>query len=738
MYKKLIRDFKIEYASASYTCLRTPCTLYRALCEGGRIGSLDYGLNLYDIEALPDLPFTVCCHILATDALLSYPKILLRLGEVDAPCTVSVGDTVVLEITDNAPVHYVEIREALSEGDNLLTFSFPPLARKSKISYTLEELSDRGIFGDVELYGYRSTFIEGVKFHQTHENGKVTLHISCKTHEENENVEVVASIVSPSGRMYYCGLHHGEGELLITDPMLWFPHTQGKPNLYRVTLTMYAGGEPDDSLTVSLGLREIALSFGSAMGDGEFALTVSGVRFFVTGAEYCPSSLIVGDDADKCLDALIRSYVKANVNLLFVNENNRHLAHSFYDLCDRYGILVMQDIPSTREASGSEEATGIYIENLKSRLSLIASHPSLALLRSHLTGEDSIREIPEIIATETPDAVYTNVHIPKGQPLNLMDTTTAFATLPAPSSFPSLYSLSRFVPEEEYNPFSATIEARSTTPISETLTRASARYPYAMSMREVVYLTQLSHSDTVREGVEFFRLRRGKAMGVLLEASNDPLGRISSALSDAYGKNKAVVYMLYDFYAPVALLLRRDGYRVNFYLSNETRSEFSGTLVYRLLDGKNKVLKEDVTQVRVGTDSLSLVASSDFSTLAHRREREVFVEATLFVGESELHSATAFFTEPKRFAYQNPAIEKSITQTGAEYVLTLTPHAFAHRVYLEFPDIDATFSRNFFDLTKNVPVRIPFTLKGKQIPVDTLMQKLSVISVYDIGKQKKG
>ena len=46
MYKKLLRDFKIEYAGAQYTCLRTPCTLYRALSEGGRLEPLDYGLNL--------------------------------------------------------------------------------------------------------------------------------------------------------------------------------------------------------------------------------------------------------------------------------------------------------------------------------------------------------------------------------------------------------------------------------------------------------------------------------------------------------------------------------------------------------------------------------------------------------------------------------------------------------------------------------------------------------------------
>ncbi|MBR2612361.1 MAG: hypothetical protein IKC72_04750 [Clostridia bacterium] len=734
MYKKLLRDFKLEYAGSSYACLRTPCTLYRALAEGGRLENMDYALNLCAIDSLPELPFQISCRFLATEELLSYSKVVIRIGEVDAPCVLSVGDVNVLEISDHAPVHYVEVREALVVGENVLTFAFSPLPKARKVSYTAEEISDRGIFGDVEIIGYHTTFIEGVKFHQKHENGKVCLHISCKTHEITDNIETVATIVSPSGRMYYCGLHQGEGELLISDPMLWFPHTQGKPNLYRVSLTMYVSGEPEDSYAVSLGLREIALSFGSPMGDGEFALTVGGVRFFACGAEYCSSSILPNAESEARFESLIRTYVRSNVNLLFVSEQNRHLPHAFYELCDRYGLLVMQDIPSPKDAANSEEATKIYLETLRVILSGISTHPSLALLRSHLTGEDSIREIPEIIAEEAPDAVYTNVFIPRGQPVHLMDTTTAFATLSSPSSIPALHSLARFVPAEEQNPFSRVMETRATSPIPAFLTKASERYPYAMSMAQVVYLSQLSQSDAVREGVEYLRLRRGRAMGVILEATSDPLGRISPSIADAYGKEKAVVHTLHEVYAPVAILLRRDGYRVNFYVSNETQAPFAGTLLYRLLDARNRVLREERAEIVVTQDTLSLVASSDFSTLAHRRETEVFVEATLLYGESELVSSTILFTEPKRFLYQDPMMDKTITESGSEYILTLTPHAFAHRVYLDFSDTDATFSRNFFDLTKNVPVRIPFRVKDKKTSVDSLLHKLRVLCVYDIGK----
>ena len=199
-------------------------------------------------------------------------------------------------------------------------------------------------------------------------------------------------------------------------------------------------------------------------------------------------------------------------------------------------------------------------------------------------------------------------------------------------------------------------------------------------------------------------------------------------------RGRFIAYTLHDVCSPIALLLQRDGYRVKFFVSNETREPFLGTLVYRLLTSKNKVLKEERVAIDAPVDALTLVVSADFSTQAHKRESEVYVEATLLLGDTELHSETVLFTEPKRFAYQNPEIEKSIIKSGTDYTLILTPRAFAHQVYLDFPEVDATFTRNFFDLTRNVPVRIPFSVKDPRVTPESLLEALSVMSVYDIGK----
>ncbi len=735
MYKKKLRDFIVEYATEEYSLKDTPCTLYQALTLGGRLVNIDFGNNLNALMTLPRLPFSVRTKLYVNKELLSYSHIALRLCGVDAPCTVTLGESCSFSILDSARSYIFEIGEYLKEGEHTLRFAFDAPVDKSTFSSTFDDWSERGLFSDIELIGYNTTFIESVKCKQIHENGKVTLHISCKTYGKGETPEIVATLVSPSGQMYYLGLHRGKGELLITDPILWWPHTLGKPNLYRLTLTMYVGGEPEDNCAVMLGLREVALSLADPMGESELALTVGGERFFVTGAEYCPSACLVNDESDAHLLSLMRSYVRANVNLLFVGENNRHLSPKFYDYCDKFGLLVMQDIPSPAEAAKSEEATEEYLKTLCHILSRVTTHPSLALLRSHLTGEDSIREIPRVLTEEAPDAVYTNIFISKGQSLNLVDTTSTFASLDAPASFPAMRSLRRFVAEDKMNPYSETLEARATSTPMSIFDKAAERYPYAMGMEQIVYLSQLSQSDATSEGVQFMRLRRGRAMGLILNMTNDPAGRISPSIADYYGVEKAVCHTLHDLYAPDALFVRRDGYRMYFYVSNETASPIDGVLVYRLLDATNEILKEERVPVHIEKDTLAEVHSADFSSLAHKRENEVYLHASLMVADTELHSVSVLFVLPKRFAYQNPKIEKRIERVGSGYVLTLTPHAFAHRVSLAFSDTDATFSHNFFDLTKNAPVRVTFQTKGDTpSSVDTLLSTLRVISVYDIGK----
>ena len=733
MVRKYIDTFAIECADTRVEGLRPPCTLFGALMRAGKIENIDYAMNARALKSIARLPFSVYATLVANEALLSHRHVVLRIFDIDAPCVLHIG-TESFSLSDAHRTYTLDVTHLLHMGENALVFSFSAEQGERNCSRLNEDFCDKGIFRRIEVIAYDECFIDSIKCRQEHENGKVTLHISAKMCGNSEGTEIVASVVSPSGRTYYCGLHGGKGSLLIADPILWWPHTLGTPSLYRLTLTAYRMGEIMESKTTAIGLRQLDLSLSDGMGEKEFALSVGAERFFVMGAELCPDVCLPMDAWLSHYEAFVKCCVMSNINLLFVTERHRHLPEQFYDLCDKHGILIMQDILPPGNAADSEEATKEYLSLLEQSLSRICTHPSLALLRSHLTGEDSIREIPSLLADSVPDAVYTNMFLSKGQSVRIADTSSAFPLLEGVASFPSVRSLARFVPTSAMNPYSETVETRACVGVSEILSSAGERYPYAMSMEQLVYLTQLNQAMRTREAIRHLRLKRPGAMGVILAAASDPYGRISPSVIDRYGDPKAIAYALRDAYAPDALILRRDGYRVYFYLSNEKRDALNLTLHYRLLDATNKVLKEESIAVNAPKDSLVAIHSVDFSALAHKREHELYVHASLMDGDTELHSESILFVEPKRFAYVDAKIESSIVAGEGGYTLILTPSAFAQSVYLYFRDTEATFRENFIDLTKNMPIRIRFTTKKKDIPIDSLMSELRMISVYDIGK----
>jgi hypothetical protein len=49
---------------------------------------------------------------------------------------------------------------------------------------------------------------------------------------DKSEVRAVATLVSPTGKIYYSGLADGSGAISIPDPLLWWPSGMGVPNLY--------------------------------------------------------------------------------------------------------------------------------------------------------------------------------------------------------------------------------------------------------------------------------------------------------------------------------------------------------------------------------------------------------------------------------------------------------------------------------------------------------------------------
>ena len=132
---------------------------------------------------------------------------------------------------------------------------------------------------------------------------------------------------------------------LVAQPKLWWCNGLGDQPLYKVQVSLVDNNQCVlDSKEYSIGLRELTVSTKKDEWGNEFAFVINGIHIFSMGADYIPEDCIYPWITKERIEALIRSSVKANYNMLRVWGGGYYPSDTFYDLCDQYGLIVWQDL----------------------------------------------------------------------------------------------------------------------------------------------------------------------------------------------------------------------------------------------------------------------------------------------------------------------------------------------------------------------------------------------------------
>lgn len=133
----------------------------------------------------------------------------------------------------------------------------------------------------------------------------------------------------------------------IANPLLWWPNGSGPQNLYtaQVTVRDALSGQVADERTVTFGFKRVRLlpNIGIPEGLRPWNFEINGVRTFIKGWNWVPIDLLYGGKYTEKLERLIRLAAEANVNMLRVWGGGIIEKESFYELCDRFGIMVWQE-----------------------------------------------------------------------------------------------------------------------------------------------------------------------------------------------------------------------------------------------------------------------------------------------------------------------------------------------------------------------------------------------------------
>ena len=122
-------------------------------------------------------------------------------------------------------------------------------------------------------------------------------------------------------------------ELTIKDPKLWWPAEMGTPTLYHARVSATVDGRPSESRDVTFGIRQVT----SELNNQHTLFKINGKPILIRGGGWAPDMLL--RSSPQIMDTEFR-YVR-DLGLNTIRLEGKLESQAFYDLADKYGILVM-------------------------------------------------------------------------------------------------------------------------------------------------------------------------------------------------------------------------------------------------------------------------------------------------------------------------------------------------------------------------------------------------------------
>ncbi len=176
-------------------------------------------------------------------------------------------------------------------------------------------------------------------------------------------------------------------QLNLKNPRVWWPNLVGSQELYDLKLETRIDGKISDDEFVRFGIREIT-SFINPEGWRTFQ--VNGRNILIRGGAWMTSDMLLRLTPRR-YEALVRYAKEAGFNMLRSEGFSIRETEEFYAMCDKYGIMVTQQI-----FGRSIPDEKLAVECVEDMMLRIRNHPSLA----HFLGHD------ETFPTPTLDAAY--------------------------------------------------------------------------------------------------------------------------------------------------------------------------------------------------------------------------------------------------------------------------------------------------------------------------------------------
>ena len=163
--------------------------------------------------------------------------------------------------------------------------------------------------------------------------------------------------------------------LHMDHPRLWWPNGYGPQNLYTLHLSFVQDAAASDGQDVTFGVRKITYS----VPDSEnLTISVNGARVFIRGGNWGLDEGLKRIPRAR-LDAEIHMHQIAHLNLIR-NWVGQSTGEDFYELCDKYGILLWDEFFQPNPSDGPDPTDlDTYMANVRDKILRYRNHPAIAV-----------------------------------------------------------------------------------------------------------------------------------------------------------------------------------------------------------------------------------------------------------------------------------------------------------------------------------------------------------------------
>jgi exo-1,4-beta-D-glucosaminidase len=210
--------------------------------------------------------------------------------------------------------------------------------------------------------------------------------------------------------------------LTIENPRVWWPYRMGPQNLYTLTLTAETPQGPSDREQITFGIQQMTSDLTS---EGNRLFKVNGKPILIRGGGWASDMLLRAKTTER-LEAELRYTREMGLNTIRLE--GKLETDEFYDLADRYGILVMAGWCCCDQwekwKEWDEEDHRVGPASLRDQILRLRNHPSVLVW---LNGSD----FPPIAKVEQ---AYLSVLKELGWPKPVLSSATE---APGPTTGPS-------------------------------------------------------------------------------------------------------------------------------------------------------------------------------------------------------------------------------------------------------------------------------------------------------------